>query len=249
MVVFSLEHSDKNLFQFSVLDDNGRNVILGVIVSFANGRVTAVSPPIAIYRKNNKKALPEMRVNEALRVLLDAARQHGPMLFASEITPASLRQCWNDVCQRRVDPEVTAHPCYADMILVLKPREGVWVGQENGKLWFDRGMWDPFGTRNLQHDAVEKAVTPTADERATDNDPRTVYCLPYLDMTDNTISWFCWTQYAAAKAYFLQFRARPPSNPNRDTWIVSTTNLLENPGRPPMLLKLPQDKDSRASKK
>ena len=105
-------------------------------------------------------------------------------------------------------------------------------------------MWKRFeATKDqraieVQRDALDVAVTPAAGNAH--DYVQSLYCLPYLDMKHEEIMWYCWTQLDAAKAYFLTLRKRPPTKPDRETWTVTTYNLLENVARPPMLLKLPQ---------
>lgn len=239
LVTVSLKNErDNNQFKVSTSKSNGQDPILCVIVSVKDGTLVAMSPVLAIYRHQKEFPAPlDARVREAFRVLLKEAQRNPATVITPEVTAASLQQCWKDICEKRNDADVIDHPCYDDLLLVLKPR-AVWIGCENGGKWIDRGMWDPCKDRETQLAKVEEAVIPSIEERRND-DPRTIYCLPFLDMKHGTIMWFCWTDFEAAKRYFLPLRSRPPSNPDRNTWVVTTFNLLENEGRPPMLFKLP----------
>ena len=249
LITRSLKNNrDKNQFVLSASQSNGQHAVLCVIVSVKDGQVAAVSPVLAIYRDTKKIKDPEPQVRKAFQVLLEEARRSPESVIMPEVTAASLQQCWRDLCEGCDSAEVREHPCYEDLQLVMKKRQnGVWSGgHENGKLWVDRGLWDAGKDRKAQLDKMEEAVTPTAEERAND-EPQTVYCLPYLDVKHGTIMWFCWTQCKAAKDYFLPLRRRPPTNPNRNTWVVTTFNLLENEKRPPMLFKLPAEKAAKES--
>ena len=248
VITLSLKNErDNNQFKVSTSKSNGRDPVMCVVVSVKNGTVAAMSPVLAIYRHQKEfPAALDTRVREAFRVLLEEAHRNPASVMASEVTAGSLRQCWRGICEGHDDADVREHPCYNDLQLVMKRRQNVWIGHENGKEWAERGLWDSCTDRETQLAKVEEAVIPSAEERRND-DPRTVYCLPYLDMKHGTIMWFCWTDFEAAKRYFLPLRSRPPSNPNRNTWMVTTHNLLENEGRPPMLLKLPQEKKKEST--
>ena len=182
-------------------------------------------------------------------MLLEETERSPVTVLAPVVTAASLKQCWKDLSDGHDDADVREHPCYNDLQLVMKRRQNVWIGHESGTEWINRWLWDSFKDRETQLDKVEEIVFPRAEERRND-DPRTVYCLPYLDMKHGTIMWFCWTDFKAAKQYFLPLRSRPPSNPSRNTWVVTTFNLLENEGRPAMILRLPvvKAKESAPSK-
>merc|ERR1711991_18739 len=238
---------DKNQFLLSANKSNGEHSVLCVIVSAKNGKVTAMTPVLAIYR-HEKEFPPQFgaRVYLAFRVLLEEAQRSPENVISPQVTAASLLQCWADVLKGTNDAEIRDHPCFHDLQLVYKMRQNLWIGHDDGREWIDRGLWNPFKDRKTQLEKVEEAITPSVEERRND-DPRTVYCLPYLDMKHEKIMWFCWTDYGQAKRYFLSVRHRPPSNPYRNTWMVTTANLLENTDRPPVLLKLPLKKAAKES--
>lgn len=248
MIPLSLKNDrDNNQFKVSTSKSNGRDPVLCVIVSVKDGTVAAMSPVLAIFRHQKEfPAALDSRVREAFRVLLEEAQRSPANVMASEVTADSLRQCWRGICEGHDDVDVREHLCYNDLQLVMRRRQNVWNGHENGEKWAERGLWDSCMDRETQLAKVEEAVTPSAEERRND-DPLTVYCLPYLDMKHSTMMWFCWADLEAAKRYFLPLRSLPPSNPNRNTWIVTTHDLLENEGRPLMLFKLPQEKTKESA--
>ena len=246
-VTVSLKNErDKNQFKVSTSKSNGRDPILCVIVSVKDGAVVAMSPVLAIYRHETISSRLDQEVCRAFRVLLEEARKSPETVLAPKVTADSVRLCWKDMCDGRDDADVREHLCYNDLRLVMKRRQNVWIGHDDGREWAERGLWDPFQDYNSQLVKVGEAVAPTAEERK-DDDPRTVYCLPYLDMRHSKILWYCWTEFEGAKRFFLSLRSRAPSNPKRKTWMVSTHDLLENEARPPMLLKLTLEKAPKES--